>query len=241
MEAGQYPDNVSKEQFEKEYDTKGLAENDGGWTTVKLLKTPYLYLVALATGVCNNCTGIVVSNMVGRNVELGMTQTAAIATMSVVAVIGVFGSWAVGVIDEKLGTKKTMFGFAIWYLLGDLCNFAASYTSGTASRMLLYVSIFMIGVGIGGSANFTTSLPTSVFGRHGFGKVNSVLFPIQSVIMNLNFLISGFVRIITGNDLKFIFLAGGIVSLINIPLILLLKDEYKYNSDKKAEMTNKCN
>ena len=51
----------------------------------------------------------------------------------------------------------------------------------------------MIGIGIGGSANFTTSLPASVFGRQGYDKVNSVLFPIQGIITAMTFAINGFV------------------------------------------------
>ena len=44
----------------------------------------------------------------------------------------------------------------------------------------------MIGMAIGGSANFTTSLPAAIFGRHEFDKVNSVIFPVQGLITSMN-------------------------------------------------------
>lgn len=239
MEAGQYPDNVSKEVYEAEYSTASLERNTTGWTTKKLLGNGYLWLVGITTGACNIGTGILITNMVSRNVELGMSQTGAIACMSLVAVIGIVGSWLVGVIDEKLGTKKTLLGFSIWYLIGVLFNVAASFTTGGLSTACLYISIFMIGVGVGGSANFTSSLPISVFGRHSFDMVNSVIFPIQAATIACNFLISGLIRTVTNNDLKFVFLAGGAVWIIVFLLTLLLKDEFKYNDDMKAERAAK--
>ena len=239
LDCGVYPDNVTKEEYEREYDVSRIEGNTGGWTTKKLLKTPYLWLVGIISGACNIGTGLVISNLVDRNMELGMTQGQAIFTMSVVAAIGVVGSWVVGIIDERCGTKKALVGFCIWYFIGTLINFAASFVSGSASMICLYVSVFFVGVGIGGSANFTTSLPASVFGRHGFDTVNSVIFPIQAVMIALNFVISGVIRIITNNNLKFIFLAGGIVWIIILLLTLLIKDEYKYNTDMKAELAAK--
>ena len=67
-------------------------------------------------------------------------------------------------IDEKVGTKKTMVLFGIWYAIALLLNF----TAVDHVTPLVYASLFMIAMGIGGSANFTTSLPTSIFGRQGF-------------------------------------------------------------------------
>ena len=161
-----------------------------------------------------------------------MSQTAAVGMMTVVAIVGLFGSWIVGVFDEKFGTKKAMIGFGVFYFLAGFLNWISSISG---SMIPYYIAVLMIGIGIGGSANFTTSLAASVFGRHGFEKVNSVLFPLQALVTALNFLVSGFIRIITGNSLMWIFLAGGIICLINIPVLLIfIKDEHKYNRDYKA-------
>lgn len=116
------------------------------------------------------CSLGVVSQMVLRNMELGFSREQATFILSLVALIGLVGSFFVGYMDERLGTKKSMLFFGIWYALSLLAN-------ATENTVLVYVSIFMIGMSIGGSANFTTSLTTSVFGRQGFSKVNSVDFP----------------------------------------------------------------
>ena len=139
---------------------------------------------------------------------------------------GVVGSWLVGVIDDAIGTKKTMVMFGIWYALALLLNF----TAVDSVTPLVYVSLFMIAMGIGGSANFTTSLTTSVFGRQGFSKVNSVVFPIQGAVSALSFVVNGVVSNITGGNLRYTYLIFAGVSVVSA-LIVLLVDEHRFNKD----------
>ena len=74
----------------------------------------------------------------------------ALTLMTIVALIGVVGSWLIGAIDQKIGTKKTMQGFGIWYAIALVIN----VLSGGHVGMLFYLSIFMIGMG-------TAAPPTS--------------------------------------------------------------------------------
>ena len=87
-------------------------------------------------------------------------------------------------------------------------------------------------MGIGGSANFTTSLPTSIFGRQGFDKVNSVIFPIQGAITALCFAVNGVVQLLTGGQIRFAYLVFACVAIVNVLLVLTV-DEHKYNKDWK--------
>lgn len=164
QERGLNPDNVSDKVYQEEYDTS--SGDDSGWTVGKLLATKELWLAAVTTGFFQICSVGVMTQLVLRNVEIGFEQQTALNIMTVLALGGVVGSWLVGVIDEKIGTKKTMIGFGVWYCIALLLNFA----TGMTITPLVYVSLFMIAMGIGGSANFTTSLPTSIFGRQGFDK-----------------------------------------------------------------------
>lgn len=224
------PDNVSDQVYETEYDTSAEdMASGGGWTVGKLLRTRELWLAAITTGFFQICSVGVMSQLVLRNVELGFTQRAALNVMTVLALGGVVGSWLVGVIDEKLGTKKTMIGFGVWYAVALLLNF----TAVDQVTPLVYVSLFMIAMGIGGSANFTTSLPTSIFGRHGFDMVNGVIFPIQGAVTALCFAVNGLVQLLTGGQIRMAYLVFAGVALVNVLLVLLV-DEHKYNRDWKA-------
>ena len=227
QERGLNPDNVSDKVYQEEYDTS--SGDDSGWTVGKLLATKELWLAAVTTGFFQICSVGVMTQLVLRNVEIGFEQQTALNIMTVLALGGVVGSWLVGVIDEKIGTKKTMIGFGIWYCIALLLNFA----TGMSITPLVYASLFMIAMGIGGSANFTTSLPTSIFGRQGFDKVNAVIFPIQGAITALCFAVNGIVQLITGGQIRMAYLVFAGVALVNVVLVLFI-DEHKYNRDWKA-------
>ncbi len=227
QERGLNPDNVSDKVYQEEYDTS--SGDDSGWTVGKLLATKELWLAAVTTGFFQICSVGVMTQLVLRNVEIGFEQQTALNIMTVLALGGVVGSWLVGVIDEKIGTKKTMIGFGVWYCIALLLNFA----TGMTITPLVYVSLFMIAMGIGGSANFTTSLPTSIFGRQGFDKVNAVIFPIQGAITALCFAVNGFVQLATGGQIRMAYLVFAGVALVNVVLVLFI-DEHKYNRDWKA-------
>lgn len=222
QERGLNPDNVSDEVYRTEY-FHGHEDPTGGWTTGRLLWCKETWLVAVTTGMFQICSLGVVSQMVLRNMELGFSREQATFILSLVALIGLVGSFFVGYMDERLGTKKSMLFFGIWYALSLLAN-------ATENTVLVYVSIFMIGMSIGGSANFTTSLTTSVFGRQGFSKVNSVVFPIQGAVSALSFVVNGVVSNITGGNLRYTYLIFSGVSVVSA-LIVLLVDEHRFNKD----------
>lgn len=226
QERGVNPDNVSNEVFKNEYDLTDVTD-DGGWTTSKLLKTKELWVAAITTGCFQICSTGVMTTMVIRNGQLGFSQVQAVTIMSICAFIGVVGSWIIGIFDDKFGTRRTMIVFGIWYAAALLCN-ASEVTP------LVYLSIGMIGMGIGGSANFTTSLPSSIFGRHGFNKVNSVLFPIQGAISSLCFAVNGVISLITGGELRWSYAVFAGVALCSSLIVSTINDK-KYNRDFLAE------
>lgn len=220
-ERGQNPDNVSDAIYAAEYDNES-GDMDAGWTTAKLLKNKEMWLCASTTGLFQICSAGIMTQLVSRNIELGFAEGTAISIMTVLACVGVFGSWLIGLFDQKFGTKRSMVGFALWYAAALFCN-------ATEIRPLVYLSLFMIAISIGGSANYTTSLPTSVFGRHGFSKVNSVVFPIQGALTCLSGLVNGQILLLTGG-LRMTYVFLGCIALINVVLISMVKDR-KYNRD----------
>ena len=225
QEAGQNPDNVSAEVYAKEYDTKNEAEDDR-WTTGQLLRMKEVWTVGLATGILQLCSTGVMSQLVSRNIELGMDANKAVLMMTVIALVGIFGSWFIGVLDDKFGTKRTMMVFCLWYALAVFAN-----VLGTTWSM--YLAVIMIGFSIGGSANFMSSFPASVFGRQGFEKMNSVVFPIQAIMTCVAFLINGIALKATGS-LRGAFIVVACFALIDIFVVAITTD-HKYNMDFQEE------
>ena len=223
------PDNVSDEVFNTEYDNADDDE-DGGWTVKKLLSKKELWLAAITTGLFQICSVGVMSQLVLRNEELGFSANTAIMIMTILALVGVGGSFLIGVLDDKLGTKKTMIGFGMWYACALILNF-------TNFMPCVMISLVMIAIGIGGSANFTTSLPTAIFGRQGFSKVNSVIFPIQGAVTAMQFLINAIVQNATGGQIRYAYLVFMAVAIANIILVTRI-DDHKYNRDYHVQKGN---
>ena len=97
----------------------------------------------------------------------------------------------------------------------------------------MYLAVVMIGMSIGGSANFMSSFPTSVFGRQGYEKMNTVVFPIQQVLTMTAFLIVGMILSATGS-IKGGYMVIGTLAILAIIPVALTRDHY-YNLDWKKE------
>lgn len=219
------PDNVSDEVYRREYFNDEIDE-DGGWTVKKLFSRRTFWLVAIASGGYQFVSTVIITQLVVRNQEVGFTQTQAVAIMTILAFAGILGSWIIGAMDQKIGTKKTMIFFGIWYA-------AALLLEVTEIRALVIVFLVMFALALGGSANFTTSLPAAVFGRHGFKKVNSVLFPIQALVSSFGFMVNGNVLNATGS-LRISYVIAAIASLIVVVIVVFIK-EHEYNRDFMTE------
>lgn len=225
QERGVNPDNVSDEVYAAEYDTVN-EDADGGWTVGRLLKTKEMWLSAICSSIPTCCTVGVMSRLIPRNMGLGMSIETALAIMTALSLLSIPGSFLVGLIDDKIGTRKTMILFSIWYIAALMINF-------TNYMPCIYLSLCMFAITTGGGGNFTVSLPASVFGRQGFAKVNSVVFPIQGLLTALNYTITGTIQNLTGS-LRNSYLIFAALCLLNI-FLLRSFDDKKYNRDFAAE------
>ncbi len=225
QERGLNPDNVSDEVYKKEYFNEETGK-DGGWTAKKLFKMKGFWMTAVASGGFQFVSTVIITQLVVRNMELGFTQGQATMIMTILAFAGILGSWIIGAMDQKLGTKKTMIFFGIWYA-------AALFIEVTEIPACVIIFLIMFALALGGSANFTTSLPAAVFGRHGFEKVNSVLFPIQALVSSFGFCVNGNVLNATGS-LRMSYVIAGIASLLVVVLVLFI-NEHQYNRDFMTE------
>lgn len=226
QEWGMYPDNVTKDVYEKEY-AEFSTENTNRWTVAKLLKTKEMWLVSLIIGINQLVTTGVMSQMVPRNVELGFTQERAVLLMTVCALIGLAGSYGFGFLDQKMGVKTAIRTFLIWYSAALAVNYIMNNMIGG------YICVMMVGVAIGASANFMVSLPASVFGRHNFDLVYSIYFPIMEIVLMLNYKINSVALSLTGS-LRGAYLVFIALLIVNIVLISVLNVR-KYNLDYQKE------
>ncbi len=226
QEMGQLPDNVTPEVYAAEYADMS-EENTSRWTVASLLKTKEMWLVAIIIGINQMVTTGVMSQMVPRNMELGFTQPKAIALMTVCALVGLAGSFGFGFLDQKLGVKTAVRLFLAWYMVALAVNVIFNNMIGG------YICVAMVGIAIGAAANFMTSLPASVFGRHNFDLVYSIYFPIMQIVLMLNYIVNSMALRITGS-LRGAYVVFIGLLILNFILISVLNTR-KYNLDYAKE------
>ena len=91
-----------QEVYDEFYDTSDGEDSDknGGWTIGKLLKCDQVWIVALVTGVFQICSVGTMSQMINRTTNgFGFSITVAASIMSACAIVGVVGSFLIGVLD----------------------------------------------------------------------------------------------------------------------------------------------
>lgn len=230
QEMGQLPDNVTQDVYDREYADMS-DDGEARWTVKDLLKTKEMWLVAIIIGINQMVTTGVMSQMVPRNMELGFTQPKAVALMTVCALVGLAGSFGFGFIDQKLGVKTAVRLFLCWYMCALAVNVIFNSMIGG------YICVAMVGIAIGAAANFMTSLPASVFGRHSFDVVYSIYFPIMQVVLMLNYIVNSLALRMTGS-LRGAYVVFIALLIINLILIGILNTR-KYNLDymKEEEVT----
>jgi sugar phosphate permease len=224
-EAGCFPDNITPEQ-EKEFDIPPIAslKEDTGyvsqWTLGKILSTKEFWLVSIALALCflGTIAGIV-QNVI-RIQEFGFSENNAILFNSLFAGIACFGSYFWGWVDQKWDTKKAIFWFSIFYASGFFINTLA-YKAGI-SVPILFVSMFILSWCLGGTANFSISMTSSLWGRKDFMKAFTPLNIIITGGRMTGFAFIAFFSSFTPGTLQGSYIAGGFLFVIAAILISLV-------------------
>ena len=200
-----------------------------GWTVGRLLRTKETWLCVFSTGLLMLAQMGIMSQMVSRNTELGMDLTTATTVMSAIAVVGIIGSLIFGKIVVNAGIKRAGMLTCVLYII-------AMFFNVSGFMPLVWVSLVIIGFLGAAAPNLMNSIPGSVFGRVGYAKVNSVVFPITSMIYMLNFAVNGLILGIT-NSLRIAYIVFAVLALISLFLILAIQD-HKYDQDYMAAHKN---
>ena len=232
LEAGFYPDNVSREVYESEYLNQKYdkeSEYISDWTVKKLLMTKETYQAIFVPAIMGLTLVGVVSQFVGRNMSLGLSQTQAVGAMTVAAVCGMIGSWFIGVIDTKYGTKTGAIIYCIFFAAAVVMN-----VLGSVHSVFVYISIVMIGASLGGTTNFQISWPASIFGQKDYPTANTVVYPAMYCINSMSFAVNALVTKLTGS-LTAAYIVYACLLLV-AAFIAKITDSTRWNKDVHPEL-----
>ncbi len=217
-EADATPDNLPMEKEEIDAYRAEANAYESPWTIGKLLKCKEMWLIVLVLGFTMMISTGIMSQLVTRLTgdEIAWSQPKAIGTMTVVAVIGIVGSYIWGLLDQKITTRKTVAIFMVWYGIAILMNIIRS-------DITVYISVFMIGMAIGGNANWPVSLVSSVFGYQNFAKVYTLVMPLYTIIRCCSFAVLAFFIARTGS-LAGAYILFAVMAFVGAVLTMLIND-----------------
>lgn len=202
------------------------------WTLGNTLKCRDFWLITIPMGTLLMCS-------VGM-----MTQTQSIITahssldfgmvMATIMVVACFGSWLMGVLDTKFGTKRAVLLSVCFMILAGV--FGAFNTTSTIVLSLICLSVFM-----GAGSNFTVSASAQYWRREDFPSVFAAVNPIANIFQAFGPMLIT-VMVVQGNiGMAFgITAAIGVVSLILISLfkpghVREVDNRYRIAAGKQAD------
>lgn len=218
-QVGAYRDNdksmtpeVAKAMMEQEIENKKTTV----WTLGNTLKSidfwcltlPMGFMLMGAVGTMTQTTSIIGTYGFGPDTpQFGMIMLG-------VAVIAIIGSYVLGLLDTKFGTKKAMLIAIAAMILSGI--FGAINTFPT-----LLVALGLLGIFMGASSNFTVSGAVQYWRREDFPSVFARVNPIANVINAIGPMVIAMLLFSSGLFGTFTFI--GVLGVVSLILLLLFK------------------
>ncbi len=152
--------------------------------------------------------------------------------MMVIAVCGAFGSWLLGFLDTKIGTKKSLLITVILMAISGVFGVVAGRT-GVA--VLVVISLILLGIFMGASSNFNVSVAVQYWGREDFQGVYACVNPVANVFNALAPTVTAMLLFsgIQGINVPAVFMMILISGIIGIVLTLLFSPKHIKEKDDK--------
>lgn len=224
-QCGAYRDNdkeftpeVAQAMLAKEIENKKTSV----WTLGNTLKSRDFWFLTVPMGALLMCS---VGMMTQTSAILGNYAELPFATvMAASCVIACFGSWLLGVIDTKIGTKKAIVISVIIMIIGGI--FGAIHGAGW-----LLASFFCLSIFEGAASNFTVSAAAQYWRREDFSNVFACVNPIANILQAAGPMMIA--TILFSKGYQTVFAVSTFIGVVCLVLILLFKPTHVKETDDK--------
>ena len=216
-ECGCYPDNnreMTREQADAMFKAQMEEAAKSPWTQGRVLGTWQVWFISIACGIMLLFSSVLSSQLMVRLVAAGYEMNTAVNMFMACCLIGCVGSWFIGWVDNRIGPKAAA-------IITMIAMIVACVLTTLKSTPLMWIALALLGVELGGSSNFTTSLVVTYWGRQSFGKVYGVVVIIQQVIGAFGALFASTTSAKWNYDVTYLIMAG--MSVVAIILLIPLK------------------
>jgi len=147
--------------------------------------------------------------------------------MALVMIFGIIGSFVLGLIDTKIGTRKAIMISTCLMIVAGIFGIMGS---GTILIAMVFVALFM-----GAASNFGVSCAAQYWRREDFGRIFMISSPIGSLISSAApAVIAGLLFGATGyKGASGVFVLTGICGVISLAAMLLFKPAHIKEVDDK--------
>ena len=144
------------------------------WNYINTIRCKEFWFGTITCGFLLSCAiGLMSQSMTIINVGIGEDKYSMV--MALVCVFGCIGSFVIGLIDTKIGTKKAMIISCILMIIAGALGLLGNGTALIVA--MVFVALFM-----GAASNFGVSLAAQYWRREDFGRVFALSSPIGSAI-----------------------------------------------------------
>ncbi len=188
-EKGAFPDNNHNFDFEgakAEFAKCMEYAKTSKWTVAKCLTTGRMWLLWITVGIGGFLSMGIMSNFFNKFTEQGYVATEIYAMLGIAGVIAIPGSFFIGWLDYKLGTKPTTI------LINALGAVALAFNL-TDVHTLHYISLPILALMLGGSSNMMVACTQAIWGRYDFQNAFRVIQPLNAIMTGIGITVVGIV------------------------------------------------
>lgn len=228
-QVGCYRDN-DKSFTKEKADAMLAAEIENKKTTVwklgNTLKCGSFWLITIPMGTLLMCS---VGMMTQTNAILGAYELPFDMIMGMVMIFALIGSYVLGLIDGKFGTKTAI-------LISEVIMLLSGILGGLGNRTSAMISIILLAIFMGAGSNFTVSGAAQYWRREDFSTVFGIVNPIANVLqcagptMVAMAIAIGFSK---GMGATLPFWLTAIIAVISLILIIFFKPSKVKEADDK--------
>lgn len=168
-EAGEYPDGIANPSEDMIAQIKAMKEYVSPYTFKKVLSTPAVWTIGIGMALMRAVNLGYAASIVPRLLQCGYDYQFAVVVLMVGGVAGVIGSALIGLLDQKLGTKKAILIYAIVFLIAIIISLF--HANGP---VFVWISAIILLAVCGGTANLIPSAFITKFGRWDYPAVGRV-------------------------------------------------------------------
>ena len=229
-QCGCYRDN-DKSFTKEKADAMLAAEIENKKTTVwkagATLKSAQFWLITIPMGTLLMCS---VGMMTQTQTIIGAYETLNFETiMAMVMIFALIGSYVLGLVDGKWGTKTAVTVSVIVMLL-------AGVLGGIGSTVPAVISIILLAIFMGAASNFTVSGAAQYWRREDFSSVFAVVNPIANIIQSAGPMMVAMtigIGMGKGMGVTLPFWITAVIAVISLILILCFKPAKVKETDDK--------